>query len=69
MSNVHEFLETSVIFSKYIQLLVVTWKILKCGEEKEGQLNRRLRRGYSCASMCWLAEVKALVRVMVVCSF
>lgn len=29
-------METSVIFGKYIQLLVVTWKILKCGEKKEG---------------------------------
>jgi len=28
------FLETSVIFGKYIRLLVVTWKTLQCGEER-----------------------------------
>lgn len=49
------FLETLVIFSKYIQLLVVTWKTLRSREEKEGSLSRKL----TCAGMAWLAGAAA----------
>lgn len=41
-----------VIFSKYIQLLVVTWKTLRSREEKEGSLTRELTRG--AAVQAWL---------------
>lgn len=35
------FLETSAAFSKYIQLLGVTWMMLRRGEEREGGLLRQ----------------------------
>lgn len=44
-----------VTFSKYIQLLVVTWKTLRSREEKEGSLNRKLTRGAAVqARLAWL---------------
>lgn len=46
------FLETLVIFSKYIQLLVVTWKTLRSREKKEESLKRKLTRG--AAVQAWL---------------
>lgn len=41
-----------VIFSKYIQLLVVTWRTLRSRGEKEGSLNRKLTR--AAAVQAWL---------------
>lgn len=49
------FLETLVIFSKYIQLLVVTWKTLRSREEKERSQSRKLTRAAAVqAGLGWL---------------
>lgn len=48
-------MDTSTIFGKYIQLLVVTWKMLERGEEEEGELKRRLTTGAAVqARVGWL---------------
>lgn len=65
------FLETSAAFSKYIQLLGVTWMMLRHGEEKEGgllrqkadtwvQLGERACAAWSC-SLAGKGWVKVLV--------
>lgn len=47
-----KFLEILVKFSKYIQLLMVTWKTLRSREEKEASLNRKLTT--AAAVQAWL---------------
>lgn len=65
------FLETLVIFSKYIQLLVVTWKTLRSREEKEDHWTGSWQGVQLCKHGLpgWSCSFKALVGHSTVCSF
>lgn len=65
------FMETLVIFSKYIQLLVVTWKTLRSREGKEDHWTESWQGVQLCKHGLpgWSCSIKALVGHSTVCSF